>query len=395
MKLNGISIFSGRGVEVSISGSTIDRVENLSLKEDAPYISPGFFDIQVNGYRGHDYSAPDLNRNSITAVVELLAAAGTARHIPTIVTNSRERIAGNLDAIRRALESSPGLSSAVPGIHLEGPYISSEDGPRGAHDPGHVRDPSYDEYAEWQHTAGGRVRMITLAPELRGALEFIERVSGQGVIAAIGHTGADPGLIREAVSSGARISTHLGNGSHRMIPRLKNYIWEQLAQDDLYAGIITDGYHLPQPVVKVFARAKGFERLILVSDAAVLGGARPGRYKWGNIDVEVFEDGHLGLAGTEFLAGAGHLLDRDIAQFMKSTGCSLKEAVKLCTLNPSKLFGLNEVFEEFRAGMRADITLFYYRPGGDRIRVLRTLVQGREIFRAEGKGRADVKENQD
>ena len=156
------------------------------------------------------------------------------------------------------------------------------------------------------------------------------------------------------------------------------------AEDRLHAGIIADGYHLPASVLKVFLRAKGLERLILVSDAAVMGGKPPGVYKWDAIDVQVFDDGHLGLAGTEYLAGAGHLLDRGVAQFVRATGCSLAEAVRLCTVNPALLFGLPAVHDEPAAGMPANLTRFTWRPDSEILAVDKTLLGGRLLYSREG-----------
>ncbi|UCF98930.1 MAG: hypothetical protein JSV89_05155 [Spirochaetaceae bacterium] len=149
----------------------------------------------------------------------------------------------------------------------------------------------------WQEAARGMIRLITLAPERPGAKEFIRRASTTGVKVALGHTAADGETIDTAVRAGASLSTHLGNGSHSLIPRLKNYIWQQLSIDELFASIITDGFHLPDSVVKAFWRAKSKERIILTSDVAVMGGKEPGVYRYGSIEVEIFSDGHLGLPG--------------------------------------------------------------------------------------------------
>jgi len=164
------------------------------------------------------------------------------------------------------------------------------------------------------------------------------------------------------------------------LPKLKNYIWEQLAADELFAGIICDGFHLPSSVVKVFARAKGLDRLILVSDVALLGGLSPGIYKWGNIDVEVFKDGHLALPGSGILAGAGHLLDWDIAHFIRFTGNDLAKTIPLCTINPAKVIEMPENYGRLEVGAPANLTLFYYQPDADRLQIFRTICRGKVIF---------------
>ncbi len=378
--LRGRSIYNDHGISLSLENSRIAEVQTTEVSPDAPYISPGFLDLQVNGYAGNDYNSPDLSTAEIRRIVDLLAASGTTRHLATVITGPTGRIESNLRTIAGAIEADPLLDQAILGIHLEGPYISAEEGARGAHQAKYVHDPDFHEYQGWQEACGNRIRIITLAPERKGALEFIEKVSHGGTVVALGHTGASPQRIREAVEAGARLSTHLGNGSHSMVPRLQNYIWEQLAEDRLHAGIISDGYHLPAEVVKVIARAKGLHRLILVSDVAVMGGKEPGVYEWDGISVRVYEDGHLGLADAEFLAGAGHLLDRCIAQFVRFTGVRIDEAVRLCTTNPAEFLGQKQAGEGFAAGMSADLTLFRWRPGAVELDIEKTVLNGQVLY---------------
>ena len=341
MTLHGDWNGSGHKVTVEVENGRIVDVDTTKAVPPDAILAPGFFDMQVNGYGGVDYSSPDLTSKHMATLTSRLFKAGVTRHVPTIVTNSRERIRTNLGTISKAVSENEKLRRAIPAVHVEGPYISEEDGPRGAHDAQYVRNPDIDELWEWNEAADGLLRMVTIAPERPGAVEFIEKAAEAGFIVALGHTGAPPETIRGAVQAGARMSTHLGNGSHGTIPRLRNYLWEQLAADELSASIIADGFHLPPSVMKVFARAKGLERLILVSDVGPMGGLEPGRHQWGNIEVDVYKDGHLGLANTEFLAGAGHLLDRAVAQFVKATGVSLQQALQLCTLNPGQVLGID------------------------------------------------------
>ena len=406
MIYTGISVFSRKPVELQTEGTKICSVKNIDTPEKLPYISPGFLDMQVNGYNGNDYSLEDLSLDGIKSIIESLAVSGTARHVPTIVTSPQKLLLRNLKVIKDAVEKYPEIAASIAGIHIEGPYISPEDGPRGAHDPEYIRNPDINEFSEWQKISGNRIAIVTLAPERKGAFDFIRAITLKGTIASIGHTGAAPEQIREAVLNGAELSTHLGNGSHAVMPRLKNYIWEQLASDELYAGIITDGFHLPAPVVKVFTRAKGLNRLILVSDTALSGGRAPGIYKWGNIDVEVHKDGHLGLAGTPYLAGAGHLLDWDIAHFVSFTGAALADAIRLCTINPARLLKLRgrflkakvlsglpctlpEKYGKLEAGAPADITIFTCDETADKpeehnikLNILKTVINGKEVYSA-------------
>jgi N-acetylglucosamine-6-phosphate deacetylase len=346
------------------------------------WLAPGFIDLQVNGYGGHDFNlgawgSADEVSSDLSAVFEKAAAAGTPMLCPTITTNSREAITAAMRAVDNALSASPSLADAVPGIHLEGPYIGSDDGPRGAHPLEHVRDPNWNEFRAFQEAAGGRIRIVTLAPERPGALLFIEQLTESGVVVALGHTGASPETIRDAVRAGARMSTHLGNGSHAQIQRHPNYIWEQLASDDLYASIIADGHHLPASVLKSFVRVKGADRLALVSDAVSLGGLPPGFYS--NGVREVLPSGKVVMAGTPYLSGAGHLLDTCVANVVRLTDLTLAQAVRCATEIPARLLGLRNK-GALRQGWDADMTLFRFHEVGP-LEIVATLRRGDIVYR--------------
>lgn len=369
--VKGISIFTNEAVEIVCSPAGIESIANIPYQEGLPFISPGFFDMQVNGFHGADYSLEYLEPAHVKTLVGFLAKTGTTRHIPTFVTMPQERLLKNLRLVSGVIEEDASIAAAIPGFHIEGPFISPVSGPRGVHDPKYIREPVFEDFLLWQEAAQGRILYVTVAPEIPGAIDFIKQVVETGVKVAIGHSGASPEIIQDAVEAGATISTHLGNGSFTEIPRLKNYIWEQLAADQLTAGIISDGYHLPPSVVKVFTRAKGLDRLVLVSDVALLGGYPPGSYKWGDMDVDVHEDGHLGLHGTSVLAGAAHTLDWDIAQFMAFTNHSLQETIELCTSNPAKVLGIDTSgYDSFTVGGPANLCAFHYEKGMDRLQIV-------------------------
>ena len=383
MTYQGISVFTRESMDVEVQGEYIQRVTPLKTNGHLPYISPGFLDIQVNGYMGSDYSLEDLSEGQIAKIIFHLNRSGTTQHVPTIISTPHNRILRNLEIITKAIQSSRDIACAISGIHIEGPFISRADGPRGAHNAAYVRSPDLNEFKDWQEAAEGRITIVTLAPEWEGAIEFIQQITSLGVTAAIGHTAAPPDRIRAAVEAGARLSTHLGNASHPTIPRLKNYLWEQLAEDRLMAGIICDGFHLPKSVVQVFTRAKGLGRLILVSDVAYLGGLKPGLYKWNDVDVQVFDDEHLGLAGTESLAGAAHLLDWDIPRFMEFSGYNLQETIPLCTQNPARILSTPGNYGRLEPGAPANLVMFDYEPGMDRLKVLKTIRCGKEVYSSD------------
>ena len=324
---------------------------------EAGWIAPALFDLQINGCLGIGFNSPTLTVGQVRTVVEECRRHGIAGFLPTVITGTFEAIAHGLRTVVRAIESDPAVAPAIPGFHLEGPYISPDDGPRGAHPKEHVRDPDPDEFRRWQDAAGGRIRLVTLAPERPGAMRFIEEVSKAGVVVAIGHTAASPALIRDAIAAGARLSTHLGNGSHAVLPRHDNYVWEQLAADELWASVIPDGHHLPASVVKSIVRVKTPARTVITCDASSLAGLPPGRYREWGMDLEVEPGGKVVVPGTPFLAGSGVFTDACVAGVIRMAGVSLADAINMASTRPRELLGLRP------AGL--PMMLFDWEPGGD------------------------------
>jgi N-acetylglucosamine-6-phosphate deacetylase len=329
----------------------------------AEWVSPALFDLQINGCHGYGFSSSELTLDQVRKVVDVCREYGIAGLCPTLVTNSREVIAHGFKTLRRACETDPHIAEALPCFHLEGPYLSPEDGPRGAHPKEHIRPPDWDEFRSWQDAAGGRIHLITLSPEYDDALSFIERLTASGVVVAIGHTAATGPRIREAIAAGARLSTHLGNGAHAVLPRHPNYIWEQLAADELWASIIPDGHHLPASVVKSIVRVKTPARTIITCDASSLAGLPPGRYtEWGT-ELEVLANGKIVVPNTPFLAGSGLFTDACVSKVMEMTGVGLAEAIDMASARPRVLLGLP--VDGLEVGHPAKLMLFDWKPGGE------------------------------
>lgn len=327
------------------------------------WVAPAFFDPQINGCLGIGFNYTDLTPEQVRAVADECRQHGIGAFCPTLITTSDEAFRHGFATLARAADTDPELARRIPAFHLEGPYLSGEDGPRGAHPREHARDPDWDEFRRWQDAAGGRIRMVTVAPERTGALPFIEQLTAAGVVVAIGHTAATGGQIRDAVTAGAKTSTHLGNGAHAILPRHPNYIWEQLADDGLWASLITDGHHLPPVVVKCLVRAKGVERTLITSDASSLAGMPVGKYRAWGTDLEVLPGGKVVVAGTPYLAGSGHFTDVCVGNVAKFAGLSLKDAVEMATDRPRQLLGLP--VPTIAVGQPADLVVFDWQPGGD------------------------------
>ena len=351
---------NGEPVRITIDGERIASVEPAWQPRNGPpwpFVAPGLFDLQINGHGGTWFGKVGITPDEVLAVLKAQFRFGLTRICPTLITNSFDALVDGFAAIRVACERERWADRMVPGCHLEGPYISGEDGPRGAHPLTHVRPPDWAEFERLQAASGGRIRLITLAPELPGALDFIRKAVAAGVTVSLGHTAAAPEQITEAVDAGARLSTHLGNGAHRMIRRHPNYIWEQLGDPRLSTSVIADGNHLPPSVLRTIIGTKSPHRMILTSDAAGLAGCPPGVYTEGEMQMEVLEDGRIVIAGQrQLLAGSGADTGRCILEAVRQGGVTLREAIDMAGRNPSRLLGFEEM--SLRRGSRADLFLF-------------------------------------
>ena len=294
---------------------------------------PGLFDLQVNGFGGIDFNAPDLTADRVSEALERMRATGVTRCLPTLISSSREQFAASARVLARVSDA------AMAGIHMEGPYLSAEDGARGAHVREHIRPASIDDFSRRQEAAGGRIALVTLAPEAAGAVPLIEHLVSTGVRAAIGHTEATPRQIADATAAGATLATHLGNGCAQMLPRHPNVIWEILATDALWASLIVDGHHLPPSTVKAMVRAKGADRTILVTDAIAAAGCAPGPYTIGGVRCELSDEGRVSLPGTPYLAGSAVTLDRAIANTARFTGLPIEMVIPMASTIPASYLG--------------------------------------------------------
>ncbi|MCA9117940.1 MAG: amidohydrolase family protein [Planctomycetaceae bacterium] len=378
MQICGRSYENGEPLRVTIENRRITRVEPAWPTDDSsawPWIAPGMFDLQINGHGGTWFSKESLTADDVISTLEPHFQYGITRMCPTLVTNSYEALAGGFNAIREACEREDWVDRMVPGCHLEGPYISREDGPRGAHPLSQVRAADWDEFQRLQEASGNRIRLVTLAPEAGNAVDFIRRAVESGVVISIGHTGATPEQVQDAVAAGAQLSTHLGNGAHGQIRRHPNYIWEQLGTTDLMASLITDGFHLPPSVVRSMIGAKGVFRTIITCDASGLAGCPPGKYREGEMAVEILEDGRLVLAGQDqLLAGSGVETDTCVAKAIEFAGLSLREALDMAGRNPSRLLRFEE--PRLRRGSLADVILFHWDGPGSPLEMVATVAQG-------------------
>ncbi len=378
MQLQGRRYETGEPVIITIEEEKITSVTPLTPAgdiNDLPYIAPGLFDLQINGYGGTWFGKVGISPEEVASTLKPHFQYGITRLCPTLITNSQEALLSGFIAIRQACEQEKWVNDMVPGCHLEGPYIATEDGPRGAHPLEHVRPANWDEFQELQQASGNRIQLVTLAPEAEGAIEFIKKAVAANVVISIGHTAATPEQVTAAVDAGAKLSTHLGNGAHGIMRRHPNYIWEQLGDSRLMASIITDGHHLPASVVRVIIATKKVSGTIITCDAAGLAGCPPGKYTEGSLDVEILEDGRIVIAGQDqLLAGSSLETDTCVTTAMQMAGLSLQQAFDMAGRNPAGLLGFEQI--ELKAGSRADLIVFHHAGAGEKINVLTTVAAG-------------------
>jgi len=379
MNCIGIETFGGTPVKVVFD----DRITAVqpAAQADGIYLAPGWIDLQVNGFLGVDYNDPHCTREQIAGSIRALFATGVTRFYPTVITGSPEDMLGalrNLSCAKDTLRE----GVAIDGFHVEGPNISPDDGPRGAHPRRWVRPPDLDEFHRWQEATAHRIRIVTLAPEWPQAPRYIEAVTAEGVVVSIGHTNATAQQIADAVSAGASLSTHLGNGAHAVMRRHPNYIWEQLAEDRLMADFIVDGIHLPQSFLRVALRAKTLARSVLITDAAAPAGCAPGRYQLGEQAVELTADQRVMLVGQERLAGSALRMDRGVQNLMRIAGLPLADAVRMATINAARAGNVPGRAAGLVPGDRADMIQFYFDSNDLTISVKATYISGTKVYDA-------------
>ena len=326
------------------------------------WLSPGLIDLQVNGFAGHDLNGESLTVQTVHDLALVMLKCGVTTFLPTLITASEARLTHALAVIARARREIPLVARMVPYVHVEGPSIAPEDGPRGAHPAAHVRPPALEEFHRWQAASDDLVGMVTLSPHWPQAPAYIAALVDAGVHVALGHTDANTEQITAAVNAGARLSTHLGNGLHAQISRRRSPLWTQLVEDRLCASFIADGHHLANDVLKVMLRAKGLERSLIVSDATAIGGMPPGRYD-ASIGgaVSLSADGRLSPndGSGEYLAGAALPMFSGVATLVRQAGLGLGDALMLATRNPGRWVGGRGVLAP---GQPADLVRFEFDP---------------------------------
>lgn len=373
------------GVGEGLARIVVERGQIVSvqaagpLDPEKPYVSPGFVDLQINGFNGIDFSDPNLSAGRAIEILPAIWATGVTQILPTLITNTTERLERNFRVLEEARRLDPRFAATAPCYHLEGPYLSPGES-RGTHDPALMRTPDWNEFTRLNRAAGGRIAIVTLAPELPGACDFIRRAREAGMIVAVGHTDGTPEDIHRAIEAGARMSTHLGNGCAQRMDRHRNPLWAQIASDQLDASLICDGFHLPPDLVRTIYKAKGIGRSILVTDAVHVAGLAPGRYSLVGVPIELLPSGQVVTADRHSMAGSALSMNRAVVVFKQFAGVSLAEALVAASLNPARLVPRTNACTRIAPGQPANLTLF--REGETALEIEAVFVAGDKVYSA-------------
>lgn len=367
---------TGKTAEILFRDTAVARMVETKNRNANLLIGPGLIDLQINGINGIDFNTPSLTREEMVKATHYLLSKGITRFFPTIISNSDENILAILHTIHQAGIAEPIVNDCIVGIHLEGPFISPVEGARGAHDAKYIKAPDWDLFSKFQKAAGGKIKMVTLAPDWGGACAFIEKCRDHGVLVAMGHSMATTEQISQAIQAGMILSTHLGNGIPLLLRRHPNMIWDQLAADELYACLITDGIHLPDSFIKVVMKNKGKSTLI-VSDATCFAGMPPGEYQnhiGGTVMVD--EEKRVSLKDSPWLlAGAGKSLLENVETLLNHNLANIAEAWSMASTNVTDMLTKNDPgFTE------RNMDWVVFQLNEKNIQIVKTIKNGRVVF---------------
>ena len=329
-------------------------------------LAPGFIDIHIHGAAGRD--AMEADESALAQIERQLAKHGVTAYLPTTVTASQEKILkalGGLGELIATANKNQGRAAPL-GIHLEGPFISHEK--RGVHPPENLLPPSPQAFDRFWQASAGNISIMTIAPELPGAVETIQYARTLGVHSSLGHSNATYQEALSGISAGADHATHTFNAMRTLDHREPGILGAVLEDNELTADIIADGIHVHPNVLKLFLRSKGADRAILITDAISATGMPDGVYSLGGLEVQV-SNGRCEFQGK--LAGSVLTLDRAIRNVMSFAGWQLQQAIKLATLNPTKRLGISDQRGLLATGRRADLVVL--TPEGE---VVNTIIGG-------------------
>lgn len=313
-------------------------------------LTPAFFDVHIHGSAGHDVM--EATPAAFDTVGRFLAQHGVGAYLPTTVTMSMDATLQSLAGMAKFIGSRS--HGACPlGIHMEGPFLSPHK--KGAHPARLLQTPTVDLFDRMWQASEGKIRLMTIAPELPNALEVIAHAASLGVRVSIGHSNADASAAQAGIRAGAVTATHTYNAMRSFDHKSAGILDEVLTNDSLFGELICDGFHVDPAAVRIYWRCKGADRAILITDAMVAAGMPDGPYKLGELDV-IMKDGKV-IVDENTLAGSTLTLDRGVQNFASFTGAGIDVAARLASRNPARMTGFDSEVGSLAVGRAADITV--------------------------------------
>jgi N-acetylglucosamine-6-phosphate deacetylase len=322
------------GVITSVRAAEPDRASRV-------WIAPGLVDLQINGFGGIDFQQDNLTREQLLSAVRQLRASGCPRFLLTLITDEWSRLTNRLRHLREVREQSEELRAAITGWHIEGPFLSSQPGYCGAHNPSAMRDPTAERIRELRALTGTDATLLTLAPERAGALEAIALAVSSGMRVSLGHTNASAQVLRDARQAGATGFTHLGNACPRELDRHDNILWRVFEAKGLFASLIPDRIHVSPSLFRLAHRLLDESSIYYTTDAMAAAGAPPGRYRLGRAEFDVGEDQIVRQPGQSNFAGSALKPIDGVFRAAEMLGQTWNDVWDRFSLRPAQWMGLN------------------------------------------------------
>lgn len=373
--IHGRDFHSGELIGIRWQNGHIESVSPSATVNPAVWLAPGLVDLQINGYGGVDFQQDNLSAEEVMETVQHLARAGCTRFLLTQITDDWPRLLARIRRLRGIRETNLLLRHAIAGWHVEGPFLSAEPGFCGAHDPALMFDPTPAHLDELREATEGDPLLLTIAPELPGALECITHAVNLGMKVSLGHTNASDEVIAEAVQRGATAFTHLGNGCPGELNRHDNILWRVFDTPNLVASMIPDGVHVSPALFRLAHRVMG-NALYYTSDAMSAAAMLPGCYSLGRLQLDVGPDQIVRYPGKTHFAGSALRPIDGIFRAAHMLGCDWREVWPRFSHLPAQLMDLPCGFE---AGMPADFCVLEFT-GPNELKSLHTVGAGFELF---------------
>ncbi len=343
-KLTAVDIAANHGRIIAIEPEIVPDKETEIVDCKGKYILPALVDIHTHGANGYDFNTADLD--GMKKIMEFYISRGVGTVLATVMTDSDDVICRQVALIAELAKEYP----EVKGIHLEGPFLSDKFS--GAMPKQYLQKPSFDKFLTYQKAAQGLIKLVTIAPELPHAIDFIVEATAARVKVSLGHSGADYAMVQAALNAGAVSFTHFGNGMSQMDRLNLNMVGSALSSD-AYAEVICDGKHVDKDVLKFLIKTKGIDKVIGITDSMMAAGLADGDYKLGVVDVTL-KNGDVFLTGTNKRAGSVLDAYTGLTNVVSFTGLHLPDAIKLWTVNPAKMLGLDGRIGTIEVGKDAD-----------------------------------------